>query len=153
MFIVAVVGRGRAAAPPPPPAIEFSNDEELRAETNSTVLNQYYRERQQKFRGTMSARWKGNDGVSPDLLLTDGTKLTVDQVAEGYELIISQLGGQPKAPGGEGSVWNGVDTLIDPVDAAGLSALQWLHQPDLIVRTSASERAPLLLQPADERVF
>ena len=116
-------------------AVVFDSVAELEAETNASLLHQYYHERQVRFRGiaSRSPPWQGDPMVSDSISLADGTKLTVDQAAEAYELIISQLGGQPKALGGEGSVWNGVDTLIDPVDAAGLSALMWSYQPDLIV--------------------
>jgi cephalosporin hydroxylase len=52
---------------------------------------------------------------------------------QAYELMLSPLSGQPKAAAGEGSIWDGVDTLISPVDAAAFSALMWEHQPDLII--------------------
>ena len=59
--------------------------------------------------------------------------LSVSDVALAYELLLSPVSGQHHAPWGEGSRWFGVDTRLDPVDAATFSALLWEAQPDLIL--------------------
>ena len=126
----------RTARPPPAPLVEFPSEAALLAETNASLLYEYYHGRQVRFRGAAAPKFAGTKLVRDyqDVIrLRDGSQLHVDQLSEAFELMISQIGGQPKAPGGEGSVWNGVDTLIDPVDAAAFSALMWQHQPDLIV--------------------
>ena len=66
----------------------------------------------------MSPPWQTFAGLSsPKVRLADGTFLTADQIGEAFELMLSPLSGQPKTIN-EGSVWHGVDSLIDPIDAA-----------------------------------
>lgn len=125
-----------AGSPPRSFTAQFLSEAQFRAEKNASLLFAYYHARQQRFRGATAPRFQGTKLVRDylDVLrLSDGSQMHVDTLSEGFELMISQLGGQPKAPGGEGSVWNGVDTLINPVDAAALSALMWQYRPDLIV--------------------
>ena len=102
-------------------------------ETNATLLFQHYYQRQVRYRGAVSPPWQTFAGLSsPKVRLADGTFLTADQIGEAFELMLSPLSGQPKTIN-EGSVWHGVDSLIDPIDAAIFSALLWETQPDLII--------------------
>ena len=114
------------------------SETELQEETNASVLAMYYEDRQLKYRGVEPPPWQSwPDGSAADspihspLKLDNGTELTVDQAGLAYELMISHFDERKTA--GEGSVWFGVDTLIDPIDAAVFSTLLWEQQPDLII--------------------
>ena len=126
-------GRGPACT------IRYASEAAFRNETNATILKRYYEERQQRFRGSYAPPWQPtvpgwrDHNITSNLKLSDGTRLTVDQVAEGFELIMAPLAGQMKAAGSEGTVWDGVDTLVNPVDMATFTTLMWEHQPDLII--------------------
>ena len=113
-----------------------SDDASMANMTNATILSNFYRRRHQRYRNVTSPRW-GDDtaGVASSILPngTRGGRLDLDLLGQWYELTISPVGGQPKAPGGEASLWNGVDTLISPSDAAIFSSLLWQHKPDLVV--------------------
>ena len=115
------------------------NESQLLAETNATLLTAYYRERQERYGFTLPAMhrtWRGVLDVASEpadsVKLLNGTHITVWEAAEAFELMMSPLGGQQRTVG-EGSIWHGVDTLINPIDAAVFSALLWEHQPELLV--------------------
>ena len=106
--------------------------------TNASLLSAFYLARQQRYRGVGSPRWApvpqwaGLD----NLIWPNGTRnkpTQLDDVAEAFELMTSPVSGQRRAVGGEASVWNGVDTLMSPVDAAMFSTMLWEHQPELIM--------------------
>jgi cephalosporin hydroxylase len=105
----------------------------LLSEENATRLAEFYTAEHARFSGSRAPLWQSWDAaMRGQVRLSNGTTITVAQAAEAFELMMAPLGGQPQTIG-EGSVWNGVDTLIGPVDAAMFSTLLWEHQPDLLI--------------------
>ena len=95
------------------------------------LLSKIYGKRQKLYRGATSPEFQFAD--SPLVLPNSTTNLTIGQAALSFELMLSPVAGQNRAPWGEGSTWFGVDSLIDPIDAAAFSSLLFDEQPDLII--------------------
>ena len=98
--------------------------------TDALVLSRIFSKRQKRYRGVSTPPFLD---AAEQIMLPNGTNVTVQQAALAMELMLSPIGTQNRAPWGEGSTWFGVDTLIDPVDAAVFSALLFEGQPDLII--------------------
>lgn len=100
--------------------------------TDPSLLTTIFWKRQKQYRGVTSPEFRFAE--SP-LLLPGSTalNLTIGQAALAFELMLSPIGTQNQAPWGEGSTWFGVDSLIDPVDAAAFSSLLFDEKPDLII--------------------
>lgn len=104
--------------------------------TDPAVLSALYFRRQKHYQNATSPPFlSANDTIS----LPQGSggqrslNLTVGQAALAFELMLSPVGEQSRAPWGEGSVQFGIDSLVDPVDAAAFSALLFEQQPDLLL--------------------
>ena len=82
--------------------------------------------------GTVAAPYGRPD--QPDICIPGrAVTVPVDTIAYGLELMLSPVSHQNTAPGGEGSQWNGIHTLQDPMDSAALSAVLWRIRPNLIL--------------------
>ena len=129
--------RPRTARSASPPFMVQLNESQLLVETNATLLAAYFTERHVRYGFTLPPphrAWRGIDesGLPQDTVkLLNGT-ITMQQAADAFEMMIAPLAGQQRTVG-EGSIWHGVDTLINPIDAALFSALLWEDQPELIV--------------------
>jgi cephalosporin hydroxylase len=108
---------------------------------NATELAAYYDEHHMKYRGVVAPTFHVPESIRKNHLWPyvvmgnreNRSRLAIDDVMQAYELMLTPIGGQPKAVGGEGTVFAGVDNLLSPVDAASFSALLWEQQPDLII--------------------
>jgi len=84
--------------------------------TDPYVLTQVYYRRQKRHKNATTPAFVSaieTVQLPPGYGGLAASNVTVGQVALGFELLLSQVGGQHRAPWGEGTTLFGVDTLMD----------------------------------------